>query len=93
MIYPRKMCHVHNENWQNRRIRIAKSTKNQNIQRKGKLQVLGNTGSGHLQTRGDEEKKRKKKKKRISQTNEKTARIQTLRLKSHEKDKHLDYPP
>ena len=47
----RKICHGHNEKWNttnNGRNRRAKLRKNQNAQRKGKLQVLGNIGSGHL---------------------------------------------
>ena len=39
------MCHVHNEKWEKRnngRNTTTKSEKNQNIRRKGKLQVLGN---------------------------------------------------
>ena len=34
-----------------------KIKKNQNTSKKGNLQVLGNTGSGHHQTSGDERKK------------------------------------
>ena len=45
------------------RVRTAKLRKNQNAQRKGNLQILGNIGSGHHRTSGD---KRKKFKKRIS---------------------------
>ena len=35
---------------ENRKNRTAKSRKNQEAQRKGKLQVLGNIESGHHQT-------------------------------------------
>ena len=38
------------------RNRTAKPRNNQNTWRKGKLQVLGNTGSGHHQTSGDKNK-------------------------------------
>ena len=37
-------------------IKLPKQGKNQNVQRKGKLQVLGNIGSGRYQTSGHERK-------------------------------------
>ena len=43
-----------------RRNRINISRKNQNARRKGNLQILGNFGSGHHQTCGDERKNLKK---------------------------------
>ena len=61
-IWHRKMCHAYNENWikrNNRMNRNAKSGKNQNIWKKGKLQVLGNIRNGHHQTSRDERKNRK----------------------------------
>ena len=57
------MCHVYNvkrKTTNNGRNRITKSRKNQNVRRKGNLQVLGNIRSGHHQTSGDERKKLKK---------------------------------
>ena len=60
-IWHRKMRHVHNEKLEkrnNRRNRTTKSGKNLNAGRKGKLQVLGNIGSGHHQSR-DKRKIRK----------------------------------
>ena len=53
------MCHAHNEKWKkvnNKRNRMAKSKKNQNVWRKGKLQIQGNLESGQYQTNGDERK-------------------------------------
>ena len=38
-------------------IKLSRSRKNKNTGRKEKLQVLGNIGRGHHQTRGDERKK------------------------------------
>ena len=64
---------------------------NQNGWRIGKLQVLGNIGSGYNQTSG-EERKKKKEKKRVPQTNEKTSGNQTQQQKSHQRDKHADSP-
>ena len=71
-----KMCPVTNEKQKmtnNRRNRITQSRKNQNPQRKGKLQILWNIGSGHHETCGD-----KRKKNWIHQENEKTCRNQTI---------------
>ena len=70
------------------------SRKNQNTWRKGKLHVLGNIGSGHHPTSGDQKKKKKKRKKkkekkRVPWTNEKAFRNQTVHHKSHQRDKHL----
>ena len=58
----------------NRKNKTTKAKKNQNAKRKGKVQLLDNTGSGHLQTSGIEQKNRKKKKKigKIPQKNKKT---------------------
>ena len=50
------MRHADNEKWKkknNGMNRTAESVKNQNALRKGKLQVLGNIGSGHHQTSGE----------------------------------------
>ena len=46
------MCHAGNEKWEkiNNGRRTAKSEKSQNAWKEGKLQVLGNIGSGHHQT-------------------------------------------
>ena len=74
-IWHRKVCHTHYEKWKNtnnRRNRNAKSRKNQNVWRKGKLQVLGNGGSAHHQTSRD-----KKKKKRIPLMDKEASRKQT----------------
>ena len=57
------MCYAHNEKWKktnNGMNRTVKSRKNRNIRRKGKLQIVGNTGRGHHQTSGDERKNNKK---------------------------------
>ena len=51
------MCHAHNEKGGNSgRNKTAKSRLNQNARNKGKLQVLGNNGSGHHQKSSDERK-------------------------------------
>ena len=56
------MYHVNNEkpktifHWRNR---TTKLRKDQNSRRKGNLQILGNFGSGHHQTNGDERKNEK----------------------------------
>ena len=53
-IWHRKVCNNHNEKWKvtnNGRNRTAKSRKNQNFRRKGKLQVLGNIGSDYHQNK------------------------------------------
>ena len=38
----------------NRKSRTTQSRKNQNVRRKGELQLLGNNGNGHHQKSGDE---------------------------------------
>ena len=48
------------KNIDNGRNRTTKSRKNQKARRKGNLQVLGNIGSGHSQTSGDERKNNKR---------------------------------
>ena len=55
-------------------IELINQEKNQNARRKGNLQILGNIGSGHHQTSGEERKKFLK----ISQENEKTTLNQTI---------------
>ena len=53
------MPHANNEKRKttfDERNRTTKSRKNQNAWRKGNLQILGNTGSGHHQINGDEGK-------------------------------------
>ena len=45
--------------WNNGRNRTAKSINNQDARRKGKLQALWSTGSGHHETRRDERKNTK----------------------------------
>ena len=67
------MCHVYNEKYKKRKNRgnwTAKSRKNQNPLKKGKLQVFGNTRSRHHQTSGD----KRKNKKRVPQTNKKISK-------------------
>ena len=49
------------KNKQKNKTKTTKSRKNQNALRKGNFQVLGNIGSGHYQTNGDERKKKNKK--------------------------------
>ena len=61
------------EETNNRRNGIAKSEKNPNAWRKGKLQVLWNIGTGH----------ERKCEKRVLQTNEKAPRNQALQVKFH----------
>ena len=66
----RKMHHASNEKWQtahNGRSQTTKSSSQQNTQRRGNLQILGNIGSWHYQTTGNE----RKKKKRVSQKSQK----------------------
>ena len=74
-IWHRKMCHAYHEKQKktnNRRNRTAKSRNRQNARSKGKLQALGNIGSGSYQTIEEERKKKgKKKMKWVPQTNEK----------------------
>ena len=70
------MCHAYNEKRETTndgRNRTTKSRKNQNAQRKGNLQILGNIGSEHNLKCGNERKKFPK----IHQVNEKTTRNQT----------------
>ena len=50
-------CHANNEK---RRNKTIKSRKTQNARRKINLKILGNIGSGHYQTSGDERKKLQK---------------------------------
>ena len=53
------MCHANNEKRETThdgRNRTTKLRKNQDAQRKGNLQILGNIGSGYHQTSGDERK-------------------------------------
>ena len=75
-----RMCQSHNEKWKKinkGRNRTAKSRKNQNARRKGKLQVLGNIRRRYHQTNRDE----RKNKKRLPQKNKKTSRNKTLQLR------------
>ena len=65
---------IKEENINNGRNTTAKSRKNQKARRKENLQILGNIGSWHRQTSGDERKNFK----RISQGNEKTTRNKTI---------------
>ena len=86
------MYHVDNEKWgkrNNREKRTAKLGKNQNSQRKRKLQILGNIGSRHYQTSRDE----RKSKNRVPQKNKKTSWNQALQQKSHQRNKHLGSSP
>ena len=83
------MCHAHNEKWKrtnNWRNRTAKSRKNQNGLRKGKLQVLGNIGSRYHQTNWDEIKKRKVYLRQMR-------KLLETKQKSHQRDKHLISTP
>ena len=68
--------------------KTTKSEKHENIWRKGKLHVPGNTGSGHHQTKRDE----RKDKNRIPQKNKKFSRNQTQELKSS-RNKYLGSAP
>ena len=61
------MCHANNEK-RNKTNTTTKSKKKHNPQRKGNLQVLGNTGSEHHQICGKERKSNK----RESQENKKS---------------------
>ena len=57
------MFHANNEKQKTTndgRSRTTKSIKNQNAQRKENLEIIGNTGSRHHQTCGDERKNKKK---------------------------------
>ena len=61
--------------------------KNQNARRRGKLRILGNNGSGHNQSNGDEGKKFKK------VYLESTKKLfKTKEHKSHQRDKYLGRP-
>ena len=76
-IWHRKICHADNKKREttiNGRNRTTKSRKNQNAQRKENLQILGNIGSTHHQTRVDIRKNQKG----ISQENKETTRNQTI---------------
>ena len=57
--------------------------------KKRNLQVLGNFGSRHHRTRGDERKNFLK----TFQTKEKNSRKQALQQESDRRDKHLGCPP
>ena len=70
-------------------IEQSRQEKNQNTQRKGNLQFLGNIGRGHHPASGDERKDSK----RVPQENEKTTQNQTVLQKPHQRDKHLGCPP
>ena len=59
------------------------------LRKKRNLQILGNIGSGHHQTGGNERKKLK----RLSQENEKTTGSQTIWQKSHQMKKRRGCPP
>ena len=63
----------------------AKSRKNQNTWKTWYLQILGNIGSGHHKTNGNERKNNK----RVPQTNKKASWNQTLLQKTHQRNKHL----
>ena len=67
------MCHANNEKWKQHRTTKPKKKKNQNAQRNGNLQILGNIRSRRYQTCGDKIKN----KKRTPQGNEKTTQNQT----------------
>ena len=69
----------------NVRMKTAESGKYQNTCWEGKLQILGNIGSGHDQTSGDERKNNKS----VLQTKEKTSRNQPMQQKSYERNKPL----
>ena len=74
----RKMWHAHNGKWEKRNNRRGITTKSggyENAWRKGKLQVLGNAGSGYSQTR----RKKIEIKNSTSEDKKKTARNQILR--------------
>ena len=87
------MCHVHNEKgkrekkWKAWNSQIRKESECRGKERR--LQVLGNIGSRHHQTNGDE----RRNKKRVSQKNVKTSQNKILLQKSHQKDKNLGNPP
>ena len=51
-----------------RRNRITKSRKDQNVRRKGKVQIVVNTGSGHHQISGDERKNYKRETRKLITT-------------------------
>ena len=58
-IWHYKMCHANNEKQKmssDGRNRSPKPRKDRNTRRKGNLQLLGNIGCGHRQTKGDERK-------------------------------------
>ena len=70
------------------RYRIIKLGKYQNILRKRKLQLPGNTGSIHDQTNKNERKSTKS----VPQKNKKTYCNQTLQLNSHLSNKYQGSP-
>ena len=91
-IWHRKMYYAHNEKLKKTNDvmnRTTKSRKNENFRRNGNLQILGNIGSGHDQTKGDERKIKGKKKK----ASQKTFRNQALQQESHRMDNHLSSHP
>ena len=89
-----KICHANNEKRKTTYDggdRTTKSRKIRTLGEKETYKILGNTGSGHHQTCGDERKKKKKKKK--TQENEKAARNQTTYQKSQLRNKYLGCLP
>ena len=52
----KEMYHANNEKWKTANDRITETNNNQNAQRKENLQILGNIGSEHHQTRGNKKK-------------------------------------
>ena len=84
-IWHRKMCPTNNEKVKptnDGRNRSTKSAKNQNVQRKGILQVLGNIVSVHLPTSRD----RRRKKEYFS----KTKKLLEIELNSRNLTKQID---
>ena len=78
--FDRQKCAMHKtkseKREKNKSNRTDKSRKSQKVWREGKLQVLGNNGSSHHQTRGNERK----------------TSNQTLQLKFHQRDKNHNIP-
>ena len=81
------MCYANHEKQKttNEGIDLPNQEKNQNIRRKGNLLVVGNIGSKHNQTSGQERTKIIK----DYLINEKTTQNQTMRPKSHQTGKNL----
>ena len=73
--------------WHDRRNQTTKSRKNQNAKRKGNEQILGNIGSWHHQTSGDERKN-----KRVSRENQKVTWDKTILQELYKRDKYLGCP-